>query len=257
MRFFDINAMIGPCYAPRHGRYPHPDDLLADMDLYDIEQTLVYHGLAYEYHAMTGNRELLSLIAMQPRLQAAWIIGLHQAGQFPPPDELVAELLDTGAVAARFFWGGLLAETSLPDYEAHEQLWGELEQHRIPTIICFDEASTLTGTHLSQITALLQNFGKLPVILSFARLAKDFAVLYDRLDRYPNLHLETTGLMLDYMIEDIVQRAGAGRLLFGSNFPWYKAGQTRVALAYAEISEADKAMIAGENLRRLIGGIHR
>ena len=48
---------------------------------------------------------------------------------------------------------------------------------------------------------------------------------------------------------------GAERLVYGSNFPWYKAGQTRVALAYAEIPEADRALIAGENLRRLIGGI--
>jgi len=257
MRFFDVNAMIGPCYAPRHGQSPRAEDLLADMDLYGIEQTVVFHGLAYEYHGMTGNRELTEVVAGEPRLQAAWVVGLHQAGQYPPPEELVAELVASGAVAARFFWGGALSETSFPDEEAHEQLWGELERHRVPTIACFDESATISGPQTAQITGMLKGFPNLPVVLSFARMARDAAVLCDRLERYPNLHVETTGLMTDYLLEGLVQRFGAGRLLFGSNFPWYKAGQTRIALAYAEIPEGDKALIAGDNLRRLIGGITR
>lgn len=257
MRFFDVNAMIGPVFAPRLGNAPGAEELLADMDLYGIQQALVFHGLAYEYHGMTGNRELMDLLAGQPRLKTAWIVGLHQAGQYPPPGELVAELLDSGAVAARFFWGGVLAETSYPDYDAHAALWGELEQHRVPTVVTFDEAPTITGAQIGQLAEMLRSFPDLPVILSFARVAKDFAVLYDKLERYPNLHVDTTGLMLDLMIEDIVERVGARRLVFGSNFPWYKPGQTRIALAYAEISEADKGLIAGENLERLIGGIQR
>ena len=257
MRFFDVNAMIGPCFAPRHGRYAQPEDLLADMDLYGIEQALVYHGLAYEYHGMTGNRELMQVTAAQPRLKAAWVVGLHQAGQYPPPGDLVSELVETGAVAARFFWGGTLAETSFPDEDAHEQLWGELQQRRVPTIVTFDEAATITGPHIAQVARLVKSFPDLPVVLSFARMAGDFAVLYDKLDRYPSLHVETTGLMADRMIEDIVQLTGSDRLLFGSNAPWYTAGQTRIALAYAEIPEEQKRMIAGENLTRLIGGIRR
>lgn len=257
MRFLDSNAMIGPSYAPRFGKYPAPGDLLADMDLYGIEQTLVFHGLAYEYHAMTGNRELSGLVAAEPRLQAAWVMGLHQAGQCPPPGELVAELLASGAVATRFFWGGTLTETTFPDDSAHAPLWGELQRHRLPTLVAFDETATITGPDLARMTGMLRDFPDLPVILSFARMARDFAVLYDRLERHPQLHVETTGLMSNYLVEDLVQRFGAGRLIFGSNFPWYKAGQTRVALAYAEISEDDKALIAGENLRRLIGGIQR
>lgn len=257
MRFFDLNAMIGPCFAPRLGRSPRVEDLLADMDLYGVDQSLVFHGLAYEYHGMTGNRELLKVVADEPRLQAAWVLGLHHAGQYPPPGELVAELVESGAVAARFFWGGLLSETSFPDYDAHETLWGELERRRVPTIVCFDEAATVTGSQIAALSGMLKGFPELPVILSFARMGKDFAVLYDKLDRYPNLHVDTTGLMIDHMIEDLVQRAGAGRLLFGSNFPWYKAGQTRIALAYAGLSAAEKSMIAGENLERLIGGIAR
>jgi hypothetical protein len=255
MRFFDVNAMLGPCFAPRFGRCPSPEDLLADMDLYGVEQTLVYSGLAYEYHAMTGNRELAALIGGQPRLPAAWVVGPHQAGLYPPPGELVNEMLESGAVAARFFWGGTLAETTYPDPDTYEALWGELQRHRVPTLVGFDEAATLTGPHLGQMTEMLRGFPDLPVILSFARLARDFSILFDRLERHPSLHVETTGLMSDYLIEDLVQRFGAERLIFGSNFPWYKAGQTRVALAYAEITETEKALIAGENLRRLIGGI--
>jgi len=257
MRFFDLNAMIGPCFAPRLERQPEAGHLLADMDLYGIERSLVFHGLAYEYHGMTGNRELVEVVAREPRLQAAWVVGLHHAGQYPPPEDLVAELVESGAVAARFFWGGVLSETSLPDYDAHEALWGELERRRVPTIVCFDEAATVTGSQIAELSGMLKGFPELPVILSFARMGKDFALLYEKLDRYPNLHVETTGLMIDHMVEDLVQRAGAGRLLFGSNFPWYKAGQTRIALAYAQLSEDEKAMIAGENLERLIGGVVR
>ncbi len=257
MSFFDVNAMIGPCFAPRLGRYPLPEALIDDMDLYGIEEALVYHGLAYEYHAMTGNRELAALVAGRPRLRMAWCVGLHQDGQYPPPRDLVDELIDSGAVAARFFWGGLLAETSFPDAPAHASLWDQMQRRLVPAIISFDAEATVRGSHVAQLSGLLGDFPDLPVILSFARMARDRAILYDRLERHPNLHVETTGLMANGMIEDMVTRFGAGRLLFGTNFPWYKGGQTRVALAYTAINDADKALIAGGNLRRLTGGIRR
>ncbi len=255
MRFFDANARIGPCFAPRHGRYPCAADLLADMDFYGVEQALVFHALACEYDGMTGNRELTAIVAGEPRLRAAWVVGLHQAGQYPPPAELVAELLASGAVAARFFWGGVLTETSFPAPDAHAELWGELEQHRVPTLVTFDESPTITGPQIAQLGAMLAGFPELPVILSFARIARDYAVLYDAMERYPNLLLETAGLMANGLLEDLARRFGAGRLLFGSNFPWYTAGQSRIALAYAQMPEEDKARIAGDNLAQLVGGI--
>ena len=51
------------------------------------------------------------------------------------------------------------------------------------------------------------------------------------------------------------QEVGADRLLFGSGLPWGPPGPSVVATTYANISGSDKQLIAGDNLRRLIGDI--
>jgi hypothetical protein len=51
-----------------------------------------------------------------------------------------------------------------------------------------------------------------------------------------------------------LQHVGAGRLIFGSFLPVSDPLVPLGLILDAEMSEADRALIAGGNLRRLIGG---
>ncbi|GAA2785973.1 amidohydrolase family protein [Nonomuraea dietziae] len=78
-----------------------------------------------------------------------------------------------------------------------------------------------------------------------ARLAAD----------HPNLYLETCGSkMTGRWIARLAELAGADRVLFGSDscFLDLRVGYGRIALA--PLGEADRALIQGGNLARILGG---
>jgi hypothetical protein len=54
-------------------------------------------------------------------------------------------------------------------------------------------------------------------------------------------------------VDFITERWGAERLLFGSNWPLLNHGQTLAMLTCAEVTDEQKLLIAGGNLRRLLG----
>ena len=74
------------------------------------------------------------------------------------------------------------------------------------------------------------------------------------LDRYPNLYVDTAYYMVEGLIEEFCERYGPDRLLFGSGFPDNCSGAALLRLAQADIGEAARSAIAGENLERLLRG---
>jgi len=53
-------------------------------------------------------------------------------------------------------------------------------------------------------------------------------------------------------LEDICERFGARRLLFGTGYPQFALGPAITMIASAQISNHDKQLIASGNMRRLI-----
>ena len=70
--------------------------------------------------------------------------------------------------------------------------------------------------------------------------------------RYPHFAVDTSRYELDGGIEDVCRAYGPERLLFGSNFPETPMGGPMLTLLHAEISDDDRALIAGGNLRRIL-----
>ena len=256
MKYFDAGAMIGAHFAPRSGRFLTASDLVEELDFFGLDQALVYHGLAREYDFAIGNAALLQDIKDIPRLRPCWVVGLHHTGALPPPPQLVAQALHQGVQAVRLFFGGLLSDSDQIDILAYQELLTELQNHRIPTIVEFESGSTLTTRQIMDLDLLLSQFPQLPLILSTARLSGlEIRALYPRLQRFPNLRLATWGLQLNGLIESIVSQFGPQRLIFATGFPSFGAGQTRIALAYAQIPNPARQAIASDNLSQLIEGI--
>jgi len=76
--------------------------------------------------------------------------------------------------------------------------------------------------------------------------------LYPRLKAYRHLYVETSGLEQHCGIQDVCERFGPERMLFGSRMPFFCAGASRHAIDCADISEDAKTAIGGGNLRRLL-----
>jgi hypothetical protein len=70
----------------------------------------------------------------------------------------------------------------------------------------------------------------------------------------PNLFLDTVLSMRRLgRVEYLVEQAGVGKVLYGSDLPFLGAVAAVGQVAYARLSEAEKRAVFGENARRLFG----
>lgn len=92
----------------------------------------------------------------------------------------------------------------------------------------------------------------IPHLGSFADdWAAQLAVI-DHLVRHPNIYADSAGVRRFDMLEQAVQRAGAHKLLFGSDGPWLHPEVELAKLRLLGLPPHEEALVLGGNLLRLI-----
>jgi predicted TIM-barrel fold metal-dependent hydrolase len=76
--------------------------------------------------------------------------------------------------------------------------------------------------------------------------------LIDYLVRHPNIYADTSGVRRFELLEQAVQRAGARKMLFGSDGPWLHPGVELEKVRLLGLSPADEQLVSGGNFLRLI-----
>jgi predicted TIM-barrel fold metal-dependent hydrolase len=244
LNFFDCNCMVGHFAVPQPGSFFTVDELLAEMDYCGIARALVYHTWALGYSPAAGNRRLLDEIAGRDRLLPCWVVMPHHTGEMSPPDELIAEMKRHGVRAVRIFPASKFHHWSLSDWSAGPLL-SALAAQRVPLFVGFDQITWDT------IHRLGTTYPDLPTIVTEVRY-EEWRHIYPLLDQLPNLHIELSWMVVHYGLEAAVERFGPARFLFGSRMPIFSAGPALCHINYADLDEEDKALIAGDNLRRLL-----
>lgn len=77
--------------------------------------------------------------------------------------------------------------------------------------------------------------------------------LIDHLVRHPNVYTDTAGIRRFGLLLDAARRAGAQKILFGSDGPWLHPGVEIAKVRLLGLSPADEALVLGGNLQRLFG----
>ena len=116
---------------------------------------------------------------------------------------------------------------------------------------------TSWGITLEEVYDIMERFPRLTAILSYHNIWPTERYERPFLAQFPNLRLDLSGMIIDQGIEGLVAEYGSSRLLFGSRFPWMYIGGVMLQLLRADISEEDKAAIAGGNLLGMIKEIYR
>ena len=240
MRFFDGTCGFGP-YRTRVFRFARTaTELLEEMDFCGIDQVLVYHTAQRFDLPAVGNDLLLKEVDGHSRLIPTWTILPSQTGEQPSLEKLLPAMNEYGVRALRLF----------PEdhrYFLDDITWGDqmavYMERRIPLFI---------KTSLDKIGNLLRAFPDLVVITGTQGSNPLDRYAWPLIEKYPNLHLETAGYLVDGIIEAFCQRYGAGRLIFSSGFPDHANGAALLMLAQADISENERQAIAGDNLSRLL-----
>ncbi len=91
-----------------------------------------------------------------------------------------------------------------------------------------------------------------PHLGSFADDWRAHVQVIDQLVRYPNVYTDTAGVRrFDYIVQAIT-RAGARKVLFGSDGPWLHPGLELHKIRLLGLPSDDEALVLGKNLVRLV-----
>jgi predicted TIM-barrel fold metal-dependent hydrolase len=238
----DVNAAIGP--------WPNGDSealdvgsLTARLDALGIGSALVYHTVAATYDAASGNRRLLEEIAGAPRLLPCFVLDPLESGEHGDPATLGDRLARDGVRAVRVLprdhaWslGGrealLLAETAA---KAGLPLFVDLPQ-----------------TDWADVDAVLSAVGSLRLVVCRAGY-RDLRRLLPLLDTHPGLHCDLSYFSAHDGVEEIVERFGHDRLVFGTGMPECEPAGALARLTFAGVDDAAAEAMGHENATRLLG----
>ena len=92
----------------------------------------------------------------------------------------------------------------------------------------------------------------IPHLGSFSDDWKAQLALIDHLVRHPNVYADTSGVRRFDLLEKAVRRAGANKILFGSDGPWLHPAVELAKIKALRLSAREEQLILGGNFLRLI-----
>ena len=92
----------------------------------------------------------------------------------------------------------------------------------------------------------------IPHMGSFADDWRAQLALIDHLARHPNVYADTSGVRRFDLLVQAMQRAGAHKILFGSDGPWLHPGLERTKIELLGLTPSDEARVLGGNLLRVL-----
>jgi predicted TIM-barrel fold metal-dependent hydrolase len=233
----DSYALIGA--HPMHHLDVTPEMLIQEMDRNRISSALVVSTLGILYSYDTGNDDVLAASKTNARLIPVATIDPRR--YFGSESDLQS-LKSRGFKAIRFY----PAEQGWPiDSAAFAQLLKKLAPSGMPVMI--------NAGRPGDPTAVARAAGDYPgsVVLcsvSLDVLADTIAVMSE----HANLMVETHELHVPGGLEAIAERAGANRIVFGSGAPSRSIGSSLYYVTSAGLSDADKMLMLGGNIRRVL-----
>jgi uncharacterized protein len=92
----------------------------------------------------------------------------------------------------------------------------------------------------------------IPHLGSFADDWRAQSALIDHLVRHPNIYTDTSGVRRFDLLEEVLRRAGAKKLLFGSDGPWLHPGVELAKVRALGLPASEERLVLGGNFIRLI-----
>lgn len=240
----------GHCHAGQGDQLTAPWNTDAPLGSYlrrarraGIERTVVFPAFHTDYTA--ANRELSKIVARwHPRLIGfAMVNAKSDAGR-------VHEMLREAVMRLKLRGVKIHGHEALPTREVCEAA----RAFRLPVIVDVAGKAHVIDMFAPQYPDV--NF----IIAHLGSFADDWRAherVIEQLARYPNVYADTSGVRrFDYLVQ-AVRRAGAGKLIFGSDGPWLHPGLELYKIKLLGLPPAEEALILGGNARRVIFSFDR
>jgi len=234
------------CHAGAGDGLTAPWNSAAPLDRYmqrareaGIDRTVVFSALHSDY--ATANRHVARIVARHPdRLWGfAFVHAKRDGGR-------IHAMID--AAVRRYGFRGI--KTHRHDAPLSREVCQVAETFGLPVLydVMGEVASLeLFATEFPSVAFIVPHMG------SFADDWRAQLALIDHLERHANVFTDTSGVRRFDLLEEALARAGAHKILFGSDGPWLHPGLELAKVRALGLSPAEWALITGGNLIRLLG----
>lgn len=238
----DINTGIG--YLPgMKTRFDDPQGLLSAMDTYHIKKAVAFHTDAVR-DAVRGNAIVAEAAKSSGgRLSACYVLRPELGGsELPTASELLEQLKIERPAAVKLF--PVSNRYPLDEFYAGELL-DVLNELHMPLFLDNDQKPPFEN-----LPALARKYPNIKFVLLRHSMneTRHTRPLLAKLD---NVYFDI-GIMIDTcFIEEMVDKFGSGRFLFGSGMPVYLPAGSLGLVIYSRISDDDKQAIFSGNWNRI------
>jgi hypothetical protein len=233
----DVNTIFG--FWPKRKADITLATLLRMMEEKGISRacTLSARGVFYDF--LEGNRETLDAAQAHPQLIA---VGTVNPCRWLGCMDETRWLIDQGVRLFRFF----------PQYQ--EWTIGQapfrklLHEVLAPANVALMIPGEMGFTTIGEMAAGIDN----PIIVEsfrYASLAEALVVMQE----VPNVFVETHLINSPNWVELLKAEVGSERIVYGSNAPISYVSAATAQIEYAQVSDADKSLMFGGNLSRMLG----
>lgn len=233
------------CHAGKGDGLTGPWDTAAPLERYleraaavGIDRTVLFAAFHSDYRR--ANREVAAIVRRRPRrfLGFAFVHPRRDRGR-------VAAMV--GEAVERLGLRGLKVHRH--DARISREVCEAARAFRLPVLYdVMGEVSQveLLATEYPQVDFVIPHLG------SFADDWHAQLAFLDHLERHPNVYTDTSGVRRFDLLEQAVERAGADKVLFGSDGPWLHPGLELAKVRALGLPADDEAKILGGNLTRLL-----
>jgi uncharacterized protein len=235
------------CHAGRGDGLTGPWDTNAPLEEYlrraaaaGIERTVVFPTFHSDYRA--ANRELRRIVRKHERrlIGFAFVNAVRDRGRV---HDLVRE-----AVEEHGFRG---LKVHRHDARLSREICEAARRYALPVL--YDVMGEigpieLFASEYRDVTFIIPHLG------SFADDWRAQRACIDMLVRHPNVCTDTSGVRRFDLLREAVRRAGARKVIFGSDGPWLHPAVELCKVRALELPKEEEDAIAGGNVMRLLSG---
>jgi len=233
------------CHAGKGDGLTGPWDTSAPLARYlarareaGIDRTAIFPAFSSDY--LRANRDVARMVRAAPSrfFGFAFVNAARDRGR-------VASMVHE-AVARHGFRG---IKVHRHDARISREVCDAARRFRVPVL--YDVAGEIEGVEL-----IATEYPDVPFIIphlgSFADEWRAQRALLDPLSRHANVHADTSGVRRFDLIEEAIDRAGASKVLFGTDGPWLHPGLELAKIRALKLAPADEALVTGGNFLRLV-----
>lgn len=236
------------CHAGKGDGLTGPWDTAAPLEGYlrraaraGIERTVLFSVFHSDY--ATANRQVARIVASRPDRFYGFAF-VHPARDRGRVDALVKEAVEG--------YGFVGIKVHRYDGRITREICEVARLFSLPVL--YDVMGEVSVAEL-----LAAEYPDVPFIIphlgSFGDDWRAQLALIDHLVRHPNIFTDTSGVRRFDLLEEAVKRAGARKLLFGSDGPWLHPGLELAKIRALGLFPSEERLVLEGNFLRLIAGV--